>query len=299
MLYLYADPSIPIQYISSGNLYNNDGFLHPNRVLDAFVLILVLKGTLYITQNQIPYCVHENEFVLLRPHTNHLGHRKSTGELSYFWVHFYVRDPDYQICPRQTLSEDDRVYHFDAKYTSLLPADTFLLPETGSLSPERRSIPIFSNLLDISKRENHNATWRCHYMLSSLLLEVSTEAQEAARPIYDNTPAKILNVIEYIRINYDKPLLVEELSDKFNYSPTYLTKMFKQYTGYPLITYINKTRISIAKNLLCITGHSIVRIAAQCGFQNEKYFMRLFKKYEGITPTQYRNSHTQKTINRF
>ena len=172
------------------------------------------------------------------------------------------------------------------------------LPETGTLSPERRSIPIFSSLLDISKRENHNATWRCHYMLSSLLLEVSTEALEASRPLSGNTPAKLLNIIEYIRINYDKPLLVEELSAKFNYSPTYLTKIFKQYTGYPLITYINKTRISIAKNLLCITEHSIVRIAAQCGFQNEKYFMRLFKKYEGITPSQYRNSHTQKRINR-
>lgn len=53
----------------------------------------------------------------------------------------------------------------------------------------------------------------------------------------------------------------------------------------------------MAKNLLTNRTLSIYRIADMCGFSDEKYFMKLFKRYEGITPTQYRKAFHQKKIN--
>ena len=54
---------------------------------------------------------------------------------------------------------------------------------------------------------------------------------------------------------------------------------------------------AVAKNLLTNRTLSIYRIADMCGFSDEKYFMKLFKRYEGITPTQYRKAFHQKKIN--
>ena len=88
MLYFISDASKPVEYISCGNLASKDGFVHPKRNIDSFVLIIVIKGTLHITQNMTNYDVRENEFILLFPDTLHYGYRQSEGELSYYWVHF-------------------------------------------------------------------------------------------------------------------------------------------------------------------------------------------------------------------
>ena len=67
MLYFISDASKPVEYISCGNLASKDGFVHPKRNIDSFVLIIVIKGTLHITQNMTNYDVRENEFILLFP----------------------------------------------------------------------------------------------------------------------------------------------------------------------------------------------------------------------------------------
>ena len=66
--------------------------------------------------------------------------------------------------------------------------------------------------------------------------------------------------------------------------------MFKMRTGYYFADYMNHLRINRAKTLLYQTTCSIKEIAYQVGFLDEKYFMRVFKKNEGITAMQYRNA---------
>lgn len=60
--------------------------------------------------------------------------------------------------------------------------------------------------------------------------------------------------------------------------------------------YIHKLKISKAKELL-YSGQSIKEIAYSLGFQDEKYFMRLFKKYENVTPTEFRKAYYRTYIN--
>src|SRR5690606_35991700 len=112
-------------------------------------------------------------------------------------------------------------------------------------------------------------------------------------------PVNIINIIEWLRANYDQPLTVQRIAAQFHYNPTYLSALFKKHTGYSLSNYIHRTRISVSKNLL--TGRNsltISGIAQMCGFNDEKYFMKLFKKLEGLTPSQYREAFYQKKINK-
>ena len=177
------------------------------------------------------------------------------------------------------------------------PPENYLIPEHGRLSLEKRSYLLFAQLLDFAKRENYLVTWRCHYALSLLLLEVTHESFEISQFLDTQIPAYVLDIVEWIRTHYDQPLTVSSIAEHFGYHPTYLSAIFKKYTGAPILTYLNRTRISVAKNLLLNRQLSILQIACMCGFTDEKYFMKLFKRQEGITPTQYRKAFHQKKIN--
>jgi len=64
--------------------------------------------------------------------------------------------------------------------------------------------------------------------------------------------------------------------------------LFKQVTGISFKEYLNKVRIEEAKSLLEHTDYSIMEIAVACGYSDQSYFTKVFKKATGITPKQYR-----------
>lgn len=101
-------------------------------------------------------------------------------------------------------------------------------------------------------------------------------------------------ILHYIEENYSNPALsVELIGDVFGKSRAYLFSLFKEDTGYSMLYHINRLRIDKAKELLTITKHSksIQDIATIVGFNSSINFTRAFKKYEGITPSKYREIH--------
>lgn len=296
MLHLMSNAGLPVRYVSSGNLFNQNGFIHQRRTLDSFVFILVLQGTLHMNLNGSPHDIGPNQFLMLFPDQEHFGCKPSEGLLSYYWVHFYLDDLDYKYYHPATIQRYFDFWNADPQSSKSL--DYYILAEHGSLSPDKRVNLLFVQLLDLARRENFNPSFRCHYALSLLLLEVSQESLASETFLVEDIPSTIVQIIEWIRANYEQDLTVQGISDQFNYNPTYLSSVFKKYTGYPLLNYINRTRITISKNLLTNRELSIWKIAAMCGFEDEKYFMKLFKKCEGLTPTQYRDAFYKTRINK-
>lgn len=297
MYYTMSDASYPMEFVSCGNLVSADGFVHPRRKIDSFVLIAVQEGTLYITEDGRRYAVDAGAFILLYPNLPHYGHTASKGPLSYYWVHFYVRDPNCARIPKSSLQKRTDILKTDAAHASPSHVENFLLPEYGRLSMGKRVQLLFVQLLDIAKAENYSATWRCHYALSMLLLEVTHESFRRDEFLPSDMPAKVLDIIEWIRTHYDRPIGVAAIAAHFHYHPTYISGLFRRYTGLSLLAYLNRTRIAVSKNLLVSRDISVRAIAALCGFSDEKYYMKLFKKTEDMTPTQYRHAFHQKKMN--
>jgi AraC-like DNA-binding protein len=106
---------------------------------------------------------------------------------------------------------------------------------------------------------------------------------------YENIAKNVIDIIDgrYGDIN----LSVESVADDIGFTASYITKIFKQYTGKTVIEYINEKRIESAKALLTQTTDSVAVIAEKCGFANITYFHRAFKKVVGITPSVYRNTY--------
>ena len=93
----------------------------------------------------------------------------------------------------------------------------------------------------------------------------------------------------YIQQHYmDINLSNSEIADYFHINSTYLSTFFKENTGMNLLAYIHKVRLDKAKMLLESTNLTLEEIGEKVGCNNKVSFIRLFKKYEGITPTEYR-----------
>ncbi|WP_026492835.1 AraC family transcriptional regulator [Butyrivibrio sp. XPD2002] len=311
MLFCVYDPSHPVQYLSSGILVRKDGFLHERRNIDSFVLILVSQGTLHITQNGINYDVSENEAIILFPHRTHYGYKPSKGPLSYYWTHFYITDPDYHIYNQKALMRNNTImtglrnsYSTNMLAPSYQPeqareaGELFVLPEYIHLKNDIRTVVLFTQLLDISRRDSYQLNWRSRYALNLLLAEFQAECNEVQMLHLDSdSPTSVRAVTEWLRTHFDEKITVADLAEQFGYNPTYLTALIKKHTGFTITELLSYYRINVAKGILSSDAStSVRRVALLCGYSDEKYFMRVFRKVAGMTPKEYREAFTEKKL---
>lgn len=101
-----------------------------------------------------------------------------------------------------------------------------------------------------------------------------------------NTP--IENAIEYIEKNFKENISLDEIASICNLSSCYFSKLFKKEIGVNYTTYINNKKIEYAKEILKTTDTPILNLSIDLGFEDCGYFIRVFKKNEGVTPKKYR-----------
>jgi len=95
-------------------------------------------------------------------------------------------------------------------------------------------------------------------------------------------------VEQYITDNLKEDINLKDTAAKFNLSPYYFSRTFKKVFGYNFSDYLNLIRINKAKELLKDDSLSIKEICYLVGYSDPNYFSKVFKKYEGVTPTEYR-----------
>ncbi|WP_252250855.1 response regulator [Clostridium sp. ZBS13] len=97
--------------------------------------------------------------------------------------------------------------------------------------------------------------------------------------------------IEYIHNNFDEKVSLEQMASICNLSPCYFSKVFKKAVGVNFVSYVNDTKINKAKELLENTDIPVLNVALDLGFDDCGYFIRVFKKSQGVTPKKYREVH--------
>ena len=98
----------------------------------------------------------------------------------------------------------------------------------------------------------------------------------------------VKNVVLYIDADISADLSLKKLAELNGVSAGYLSTRFKEETGKNFADYVNTTRISHAKHLLKTTRLQVQTVAQYCGFPDTQYFSRVFRKYTGHTPREYR-----------
>jgi len=110
--------------------------------------------------------------------------------------------------------------------------------------------------------------------------------------MFEHVPGKnaeiVKKAIHYISKNFASPITLETVAREVHLTPAYFSSMFKQSTGSTFREYLNMVRIEESKRLLSNTDYSLLDIAIATGFEDQSYFSKVFKKYTGLTPKQYR-----------
>jgi AraC-like DNA-binding protein/ligand-binding sensor protein len=100
---------------------------------------------------------------------------------------------------------------------------------------------------------------------------------------------QIINKIkEFIRCNYHRGLTLEEIAESVYLSPYYISRIFKEEQNITVMDYLTKVRLEEAKKLLRNPRYNIDEISDKLGYSDPSYFSKVFRRYEGVSPSQFR-----------
>jgi len=257
-----------------------EDYIHAKRNLTDAVLLLGVEGECPIEQDGKETVLKKGDFRILFPNMTHYGTGIAKSGQSHFWCHFNL--------PQQ------HIICGEIKASELKKKGYVVIPQYSYLNDYSKIFVLFSQLIDSSESDIYNRRICCSYLEILLcLLSDSCFLQSKIQ-----TKKVTVRLEEWIRFMDFKNISVKYLAKELGYNANYLSRVVKQESGLTPIEFINKTRIKMAKNLLINSNMKTVAIAEKCGFTDEKYFLKVFKKYENVTPTQYRNAFFRKNLNK-
>ena len=289
MYYLKTNIINPLQFQLSG-IFTADGpWKHMERVMDSFEIIIGIRGNVYIQQDEDRFILGEGDTLLLLPGHLHKGYAPSAKGASFFWLHFYCSE-DFSILCEKDAHDEIKLANNNPYFSGF--EDKILLPAFfHTLNIERLSI-LFHQLLHVSESDYYTKQ-SMNYILTSLAIELTEQTLSgtagAKKPLIEKV--SLSRITEWINTHYAKQISLNTVAYEFNYTKEYLARYFKKHMGMSMQEYINKIKISKAREMLIQSDKNIKEIASELGFSDDKYFHRLFKQYEKITPREYRRAY--------
>lgn len=128
------------------------------------------------------------------------------------------------------------------------------------------------------------------YLMIALVTLVLRAVKESGRTQSNVRMELGTRIKQYVDQHYLEPINMSGLSEALGISQFYLSRVFKERTGFSPMQYIINRRIGRAQSLLISTDLSVTKIAEQCGYDNPNYFNLLFKKIIGMAPGAYRKA---------
>jgi AraC-like DNA-binding protein len=239
------------------------------RTIQHHELVFVTGGKGSIITEKKRYQVKEGMLFYICPNVLHSIEIDAEEPICFLSVHFSyahvsfndskwaIRD-EVEMLPLHSAQELKDYYHIDDIFRKLVDSWNAKLPGYEFITKtlfQQLLIAIFQNI----RKQNQNYS----------------------------TSLKVEKIIKYMHHNINNRVTLTELSEMVQLSSTYLSRAFKETTGYSVIEFFNKIKIDKAKELI-IEGNKRVKDVAQAlGFTDEFYFSRIFKRMEGISPSEY------------
>lgn len=234
-----------------------------------YILIYCIEGNGTVGVDSEAFQLKPNSFLIIESQKSHYYFSDKAKPWSIFWVHF-------------SGNHSKEIY---ARFAGQNYGKPIIIPF------EKNRIAEFEYLIDIFK----NGVSKEVFEYSSMLLYKTLGSfiyysLKSSKRIESNNDLLVDNIINYLNEHIFETITIEEISKTFNKSPSSIFTLFKQKTGHSLIHHFNLLKIQKACELINLTNQSIKEISFQLDFQDPLYFSRLFKKYMGIPPSQYKSN---------
>ncbi len=257
---------------------------HYERTFSLYDIIFVRSGTLYMTEDGIPYEIRENQMLVLEPGKLHYGHIPCEEDTLIYYIHV------------QHLQARRLVHAEDIRWLTALPITTYrdLEPQEQFMYipkfKELNTNQIWSLLNDMIDLRNLSVVEQM-LPLQALFGQLLMLLQKMSKTSLNYHSQQICDdIIVYLNEHLDKPFRLEEMSQRLNFSIDYLTKCLKKHTDLTPLQYLNRIRMLKARDLLEHSELSLREISSHVGISDMNYFFRLFRKHIGMPPAKYRAS---------
>ena len=150
------------------------------------------------------------------------------------------------------------------------------------------TIPVeeqFQKLVDCWSTKLPGYEFIARTMLQQLLVTITQTVSKSSRNYAASL--KVEKIIQYMHQNLNGKITLTELAKFVQMTPFYMSRTFKAATGYTIIEYFNKLKIDKSKELLIEGNKKVKDVAQELGFVDEFYFSRMFKKAEGMNPSEF------------
>lgn len=144
----------------------------------------------------------------------------------------------------------------------------------------------------ILKPVNYEEFGTCIDNLKISLFEQRVAAEEEPQAQEERT---ITGITRYLQEHLAEEVSLSVLAEEFHLNPQYISQLFKSEIGVGFLAYLTNIRMEKAKKLLLSTSLSVADIAEQSGYGDYRVFTKVFKKSEGITPSQYGRDFLEET----
>lgn len=202
-------------------------------------------------------------------------------------------------CKSEQIHEITIQFHRDLIHDSLL-ARNMMKPigellsnaSRGILFSEETTRLIAPQLLQLSQKDGMTAFIELITVLHILSLSENQKllySGDINTADFTNND-QLKKACEYIAQNYQEKILVNDVAQFLNITETTLSRLIKKRTGKSFVDFLNDYRVGFASRWLTETNQTIAEIAIRCGFYNISNFNRIFRKYKGCTPSQYREN---------
>lgn len=222
----------------------------------------------------------------------HFGESKDLAELSLF---------TYQDCVRIFLeNDDDSMRCLLEKYLTNITATSSQVN-----TPELIYRSFFHNILlylennNITVQENpsHNACQFSNYQ--EIIPEIMTQLHILKNNIRKNgdrygNDALTKQLLGYIQQHYQEDVSLDDLASHVGLHPNYVCTVFKKNIGQSYLACLHKERLKATKKLLLETDYTVEQIANMVGYNSASQLARVFRKYESVSPSEFRNSPEKK-----
>ncbi|GIO53789.1 MULTISPECIES: helix-turn-helix domain-containing protein [Paenibacillus] len=269
MLPIYLQQPYKLQM--GGQFVSDEDWSHMERTISDYELIIGVAGVVFLEAGGQLYEVKAGDMLLLRPGEKHRGYRLSSPGVSFYWFHF--------LLPPETGGEPDgAIPHY-------------------AHCPEPSRVHILARQLLHAASGGYRLKQAGDYFLTSLLIELAEQLQDAGAS--EAMDPRLSELLEWTRLHaLERHMSVDRVAMHMGYNRNYLSRMFKQRFGTGLRDYIHRIRLEAARELLVSSKLHIKEIADRVGIEDDKQFIKWFKRLSGVTPTEYRQAFSATRLNK-
>ena len=252
-----------------------------NHCHDRYEIYYLTEGERYYFIKDRTYHVKKGDLVLINVHDLHktsdagvLSHERILIEFREDFITNFIKD----------LSDVDLLMSFKLNNSVL----------RLNLSEQNFVEGILSKMISESQHSTNGSAFYLQILLSELLLFTSRFSEPLIASEFEYiTPLhkKISEIVSFINMNYMTDLSLDHISKQFFISPFYLSRSFKDVTGFSFTEYINSVRVKEAQKLLKGAQFNITQITEKVGYESITHFGRVFKALTGVSPLQYRKQN--------